>query len=410
MTYSLAQGLNLIGTPASTGLSSHKLLSSIPDCAKVARWNEEWQSWDAAIIVDDKIIGSDFPIKDDSGCFVLVNAKVEWTPPIAPATPSGIFLAKARRPGYQIGCPTSVGTDKPLGEILDSVVSNVTSSSVTLSWRLDGMGNGVVRYGETPALEQASESRIHSALHAVRLTGLKPDTTYYYRIISRDGSKEVSTPLMTFRTSKIGTGGTYTVYGRMLDYDGTPLAGKLVYLSVYGVENSLPLSCVTTSDGFCCFDLGNLKTTSGEPFKYHPGDLICVSVTADEPLLTAKLDGAGVQFIGDIVIPKFIAHIAGRPEHNELLQNFPNPFNPETWIPFKLNDEGKATIEIYNLNGTLVKRLSLGHLKPGYYLSPDKAAYWDGRNRLGETVASGVYFYMLRMGEFRAVRKMVVLR
>ena len=196
----------------------------------------------------------------------------------------------------------------------------------------------------------------------------------------------------------------------MLDYDGIPLAGKLIYLNVHGDENSLPLSCVTDSNGFWCFDLGNLKATSGEPFKYQPNDQICVGITPDKPMLTAKLEGYGVQFIGDVVIPKFVAHTAGSPEYNELLQNFPNPFNPETWIPFKLNNEGNATIKIYDLNGTLVKRLSLGYIKPGCYLSQNKAAYWGGRNELGETVASGIYFYELSTGDFRAVKKMVILR
>ena len=411
ITLSLVQGLNLIGTPATTGLSSYKLISSIPDCVKVARWNEEWQSWDTAIIVDDNIIGSNFPIKDNNGCFVQVNAEVEWTPPIAPAAPltdAGNGASVSVRT-YQPELLPLI-TDQPLGDILDSVVSNVTSSSVTLSWRLNGMGNGVVRYGETPVLENSSESRIHSALHAVRLTGLKPEATYYYRITSRNGSKEVSTSLLAFRTSKVGAGRTYSGYGKMLDYDGIPLAGKLIYLNVHGDENSLPLSCVTDSNGFWCFDLGNLKATSGEPFKYQPNDQICVGITPDKPMLTAKLEGYGVQFIGDVVIPKFVAHTAGSPEYNELLQNFPNPFNPETWIPFKLNNEGNATIKIYDLNGTLVKRLSLGYIKPGCYLSQNKAAYWGGRNELGETVASGIYFYELSTGDFRAVKKMVILR
>jgi len=98
------------------------------------------------------------------------------------------------------------------------------------------------------------------------------------------------------------------------------------------------------------------------------------------------------------------------PEHSALLQNFPNPFNPETWIPYQLKEGDEVRIRIYNVAGNLVRELELGYKPAGLYVSQDRAAYWDGRNKLGTLVASGVYFYSIKAGDFSAVRKLIVLK
>ncbi|MFC1712722.1 PKD domain-containing protein [Candidatus Poribacteria bacterium] len=97
-------------------------------------------------------------------------------------------------------------------------------------------------------------------------------------------------------------------------------------------------------------------------------------------------------------------------ERDELLQNFPNPFNPETWIPYQLKEDRHVTIRIYGAAGNLVRQLDMGHKPAGLYVNRDKAAYWDGNNSAGETVASGVYFYSIQAGDFHATRKLTVLR
>ena len=96
------------------------------------------------------------------------------------------------------------------------------------------------------------------------------------------------------------------------------------------------------------------------------------------------------------------------PTHNQLLQNYPNPFNPETWIPFRLASAGQVSIEIYDATGRLVRQLDLGYLIPGHYLNRTNAAYWDGTNRYGEPVASGIYFYTLSTPSFHTTRKMII--
>lgn len=98
------------------------------------------------------------------------------------------------------------------------------------------------------------------------------------------------------------------------------------------------------------------------------------------------------------------------PTEFDLLQNYPNPFNPETWIPFKLAQNANVVIHIYSAKGQLVRTITLGNKNAGIYVKKAKAAYWDGRDSEGSKVASGVYFYTLQAGEFRATRKMVIMK
>ena len=96
------------------------------------------------------------------------------------------------------------------------------------------------------------------------------------------------------------------------------------------------------------------------------------------------------------------------PKETALLPNYPNPFNPETWIPYGLANDTDVQISIYDISGALVRQLDLGHQRAGHYTERSRAAYWDGRNGSGEHVASGVYFYTLTAGDFTATRKMLI--
>ena len=96
------------------------------------------------------------------------------------------------------------------------------------------------------------------------------------------------------------------------------------------------------------------------------------------------------------------------PDETALLHNYPNPFNPETWIPYQLSEPAEVTLTIHSVNGTLVRTLLLGYQPAGIYQTRTRAAYWDGKNELGEPVASGVYFYTLTAGDFNATRKMLI--
>ncbi|MGB9596375.1 MAG: cohesin domain-containing protein [Candidatus Poribacteria bacterium] len=93
-----------------------------------------------------------------------------------------------------------------------------------------------------------------------------------------------------------------------------------------------------------------------------------------------------------------------------LLQNFPNPFNPETWIPYQLKNDSEVVIKIYSATGELVRELNLGHKSAGIYISQDRSAYWDGKDKFGIPVSSGVYFYAIKTKDYSAVRKLTVLK
>ena len=96
------------------------------------------------------------------------------------------------------------------------------------------------------------------------------------------------------------------------------------------------------------------------------------------------------------------------PKATALLANYPNPFNPETWIPYQLAKEADVTLRIYAIDGTLVRTLALGHQPAGMYQNRSRAVHWNGRNAIGEPVASGLYFYTLTAGDFTATRKLLI--
>ena len=111
---------------------------------------------------------------------------------------------------------------------------------------------------------------------------------------------------------------------------------------------------------------------------------------------------------GIVVLQQLLAALT--PKETALLPNYPNPFNPETWIPYQLAAPADVTLAIYAADGKLVRTLALGHQPAGIYQDRSRAVYWDGRNELGEPVASSVYFYTLTAWNFTATRKMVIMK
>ena len=111
---------------------------------------------------------------------------------------------------------------------------------------------------------------------------------------------------------------------------------------------------------------------------------------------------------GRMVLEQLLAALT--PTETELLVNYPNPFNPETWIPYRLAEDAFVTLTIYDQSGQVVRTIDVGHQTAAVYESRSKAVYWDGQNGVGEQVASGVYFYTLSAGDYSATRKMVILK
>ena len=151
----------------------------------------------------------------------------------------------------------------------------------------------------------------------------------------------------------------------------------------------------------------------------HLGELaapsldISNSIPFELSIIQEWLKHARIHSDGSLTFQNGIAYLerllaSALPRETALLPNYPNPFNPETWIPYQLAEPAEVTIRIYAVDGSLVRVLSLGHKATGSYQNRTRAAYWDGRNSIGEPVASGVYFYTLTAGDFTATRKMLI--
>ena len=228
---------------------------------------------------------------------------------------------------------------------------------------------------------------------------------------------------------------TFTVdAGAIADYNGPAFTAQV---SVSGGQESIvastkaPLTEATLDESVVTltlkgrkyapstFDIRDAVTVSGidgviipwhEPDKKSDTEITVElefdgNINADSTLTFTVGPGAIANYNG----PALAAQITVTADReNALLANFPNPFNPETWIPYQLSKSTQVTITIYAVNGQIVRELALGHQSAGTYQTRSRAAHWDGRNELGEPVASGVYFYKLTADDFTATRKLLI--
>ena len=166
-----------------------------------------------------------------------------------------------------------------------------------------------------------------------------------------------------------------------------------------GVVNILDLAVVTQA-------IGNATAPAAPPVGTDNIDAAMIEAWIAQARL--EDDGSLAFKQGIANLEKLLASLI--PDETALLRNYPNPFNPETWIPYQLAESGEVTLTIYDVDGQLVQRLAVGYKAAGMYKSRNRAAYWDGRNQLGESLASGVYFYTLTAGDFAATRRMLILK
>ena len=181
-----------------------------------------------------------------------------------------------------------------------------------------------------------------------------------------DGNQVIVRNLRTNSTITTSVQGDYFAAATAdLDRRSVVQVGDVIELRVIGPNGNAELQTLT--------------------FKVSPEDLA-------NAVLSVSLDGIG------------------QPTQNLLLQNYPNPFNPETWIPYQLSEDSLVSVSIYDTRGQLVRTLSLGFQSAGFYNSQGRAAYWDGRNNVGERVASGIYFYQLTTPSFEQTRRLVIVK
>ena len=154
--------------------------------------------------------------------------------------------------------------------------------------------------------------------------------------------------------------------------------------------------------------LAAIEDAAGAPALYTQALTLFTAEEVQQWLIEARglADKSPAHRRGVLMLEQLLALLT--PKETALLPNYPNPFNPETWIPYRLAVPAEVTLTIYAVNGSVVRTLALGHQAAGFYESRSRAACWDGRNEVGEPVASGLYFYVLKAGDFSATRKMLI--
>lgn len=151
-----------------------------------------------------------------------------------------------------------------------------------------------------------------------------------------------------------------------------------------------------------------LPNEHSAPSLYHSSDKVLNAKVVEQWLDQAQQINTNLPKFktGINILTDLLASL--RPDKTVLLSNYPNPFNPETWIPYQLSEQVDVTIRIYSTDGRMIRTLALGNQSAGLYHNPSRAAYWDGKNESGEPVASGLYYYTLTAGNYIETRRMVI--
>ena len=227
-----------------------------------------------------------------------------------------------------------------------------------------------------------------------------------------------------FRGDPLGTDGSSTITLKDIEVgDTTPVLGLRGSIVDEGTGLKVPnfgvtiknLSTRSTVSAVTTPDEVDYRSTVVDIEKGRAatvGDILEISAQSPNPFIGVKplqytVTAEDVRR-GLIQLPALVAYEI--PAETELLANYPNPFNPETWIPYRLAEDAFVTLTIYDRNGQVVRTLEVGHQIAAVYENRSKAIYWDGRNEFGEQVTSGVYFYHLSAGDYSATRKMVILK
>ena len=279
-----------------------------------------------------------------------------------------------------------------------------TPTSLSVSWTAATNTGPAITYNLR--YRKSSEASWTSSTYAgtetsTTLTGLAPGTSYEVQVLAKN--REGDGPW-----SEAGTGRTaYQAedIDRDSDVDITDLISVISNFGSASPGNN-------DVDGDNDVDADDIRAVFAALVAANagaPAHLTHTAKTLQDYVQQAKQRGMldahfqqGLEVLEELMEPFLI------PNETALLRNYPNPFNPETWLPYQLSEPADVTFSIYSVNGTLVRTLSLGYQAAGVYRHRSRAAYWDGRNALGEPVASGVYFFTLTAGEFIATGKMLI--
>ena len=194
---------------------------------------------------------------------------------------------------------------------------------------------------------------------------------------------------------KVDEGAPYNMVIQMMVVNGRLAHGNNYVPIATGNGESPAINVIRTSGTTGAVTVRTVVETHPKPI-LHTGYFIGVWKIQNLPLEVIPAVGGAPNSTSKV------------PDVTNLLPNYPNPFNPETWIPYQLAKASDVTLTIYNMRGVVVRELDLGHKPAGYYTDRKRSAHWDGRNDIGEKVAAGVYFSTLKAGEYTATRKMMI--
>ena len=285
------------------------------------------------------------------------------------------------------GTPTTAATATPI----TYTATDATGASATLNFNIEVIGDGKVP-GPGPVDVNADGQVTVIDLAIVAL---------FYGTQVPDG---VSLP------ADVNSDGTVDILDLTAVAQGIDAAGNAGTLAADDVEGAL--------EGIA-EQINALEGVAGAPAHFSTSQHALLSGIAYRNVAAAFADAKHLA-TDDARLGKWmpmlkellhrLAEMREIPDTMALLPNYPNPFNPETWIPYHLSKGTEVTLTIYDISGNAVRALTLGHQSAGVYESRARAAYWDGKNQLGEQVASGVYFYTLTAGEFTATRKLLIVK
>jgi flagellar hook assembly protein FlgD len=413
--------------------SARTMLANIANTTEIFRYNRDLQRYESAVIDPQSgalvVDPENFHIDVSEGYILRVTAASQWDI----NTPSTVLLANASAkfdnvtgstPSIVLNTSANTSVTPVSAALRNLRLSDVTSSAARVSWLTNGAGSAQVRYGKASEglnMVAAFDAKLlDGGMRLVQLLNLQSETDYIYEIVANGITINNNGQPFTFKTAKVGIGIPYTMFSRLTDEKGQPLAKALVYLELKAGENvSAPLTAITDENGYWNMNLANLKAVQdGEVFGWNAGDEVRVTAVFNEASTTFRtlisgqspqnvikvsdLDGSASQNGKDaakVALPKAFA----------LAQNYPNPFNPSTTITFDVPDnraEGvHVELTVYNIRGQVVRMLVNEVKRPGNYV-----IQWNGTTERGEVAGSGVYFYRIKAGDYVATRKMVLLK
>ena len=411
-TLSIPTGINLIHVPLKVTEvdGAAKTIESISDLYDalggadtvnfLITYDSQAQEWRSYFVPADKGTAADRRLTDDMGIIVGLR------------TPVSVQLR-----GTALGTNgnSSINLDQGLN-VVGLPLNDSRITRVSDLFELDGIGGNVpviilTDGGEFKLVGQAGDPGDIEITggQAFIMTASQVATVNISGDAWANGSGTAAAPPVTLKGVEVGdTTPVLGLRGAIVD-EGTGLKAKGFRVTVKNLSTGRAVATVTPPDeaGYrsTVVDIETGRAATA-------GDVLEISARSPNPFIgveplrytvTAEDVKRSLIQLPELVIYEI-------PAETELLRNYPNPFNPETWIPYRLAEDALVILTIYDLNGQVVRTIDVGPQTAAVYESRSKAVYWDGRNRLGEQVASGVYFYHLSAGDYAATRRMVIVK